>query len=154
MKVLSISNNYNSRIQSFKGLWGATTKNTDIDPTLGVNIVSVTSYYYPFLGESKESIKAIAESQSKAQIETVEGSQKPNYVINECKICSTIPFTQEDFDNYYSETNPSSRFTRNKQRLHAYVHRKFLNSDYEHQKSASNEIFAEKARKKLFDTRA
>ena len=151
MRVLSISNNYTSRMQNFNGLWGATTKHTDIEPTLGVNAVSITSYYYPFIDESKESVKALALANSSANLETPNGNQKPNYVVNECKICSTIPFSQDDFNSYYNETNPSARFTKNKQRLHSFVFNKFINPDYGKQQSASNEIFAEKARKKAFE---
>lgn len=151
MRVLPISNNYNTKQQSFNGLWGATSKNIDIDPTLGINTVYVTFYYYPFADESKEYINEIVQSHSNAYLDTPFGNQKPKYMVNECKICSTIPFSQDDYDSYYDETNPDADFTESKQRLHAFVANKFINHDYNNQQSAANEIFSKKARRKMFD---
>lgn len=138
--------NYNNKpmvkIPSFEGLWGKTSKNTDFDAVLGVPKVEETSYYYPFADETKAEIAKVVQENTKADIEEQGGSIK--YKINDCKVCTTLPFKQVHFDNYRA-MNEKSKLYNNMKTVHYSVKDKYINNGYgSEQVSAINEKVAQK----------
>lgn len=127
---------------NFEGLWGKTSRNTDFDVVLGIPKIEETSYYYPFADETKEEINKIVTENTRADIEGSSGTIK--YKINDCRICTTLPFKKVDFDNYTS-INEKSDINSNMKTVHYLVLDKYINNGYgAEQTSALNEKVAQK----------
>ncbi len=138
MKIFSINNIYNSvRNQSFKGLWGKSSTNTDFNPLLCLPTNRKTYYYYPCIGESPERVRNIKESIDKAGIER-ENDKDQEYNIEECKICATLPFTTKEYLEY-SKFKPTSKLTKKIYEIHSAVRDKYKNKDLDSEQiSAQN----------------
>ncbi len=144
MQINSINYNNKQMVKtpSFEGLWGKTSKNTDFDVVLGVPKVEETSYYYPFADETREEINKVIKENTKADIEEQGGSIK--YKINDCRLCTTLPFKQSHFDNY-RVMNEKSKLYNNMKTVHYSVKDKYINNGYgSEQVSAINEKVAQR----------
>lgn len=147
MKINSInySLNYNKpthKAQNFEGLWGKTSKNTDFDAVLGIPKVEETSYYYPFSDETQDEINKVVKENTSADIDETDGAMK--YKINDCRVCTTLPFKKVNFENY-TAMNEKSKLYSNTKVIHYSVKDKYLNNGYgSEQISASNENVAKK----------
>lgn len=101
MKISPVNNyrNIQKNHQSFNGLWGKTSINTDYDESLGIPKIEHIFYYYPFKNESQASVDEIVRANTYANIEKDAGGIS-KYVINECKVCATLPFDDKSFQQY------------------------------------------------------
>lgn len=140
MKIASITSNYTNQAQSFKGLWGRTSKNIDIDSVLGVPSHYVTYYYYPYLDETAEEIKEVVRQNSSADMIDINGQSK--YIVKFCNVCTTLPFTRKDFDEYYSAQQNNNVTMSAK--IHKYLEAlgcRFIDNKTDQQTSAVNPVF-------------
>ncbi len=137
MRVSSISNNIYSKSinNNFKGLWGKTSINTDIDPVLCIPVTTRSYYYFPFSDETKEQTSRIESSIDKAEIKEVNGQTK--YNIEDCRICATFPFTRADFCEY-KNFNADSKLNDMMKKVHSLVQNKYVNREHDNQRSAVN----------------
>ena len=138
MRIFSINSiSHNMYNQSFKGLWGKSSTNTDIDPVLCIPLTTNTYYYYPCIGESDEKIKNIEESIDEAKIVNVEGGTQ-KYNIEDCRICARLPFTAKEYLEY-SRFKPTSKLTKKIYEIHSAVRDKYTTRDLgPEQKAALN----------------
>ena len=109
MKISPVNNSYVQKKtvnnnQSFNGLWGKPTSKCDIDPILSVPKIYKTFYYYPFIGESKESIKSNVDKVNHAELRREDGLTK--YYVRECKVCVDTEATKEEYEEYINVNNP------------------------------------------------
>ena len=122
--------NYNihkSNTQNFNGLWRKTSKRTDIDDVLYVPQTTIIKYYCPFLDESPNDIRRILEERQNARIVVTERGHT-RYFVNECKLCSKIPFTQRQYEDYMcldDDYKDNKLITE----LHSFVKDKYVNED-------------------------
>lgn len=137
MKISPLVNTINTRNTNFTGLWGKTTRKTDIDPAIGIPTVYETYYYFPFLDETKEDIENVQFAYNNAYIEDKDGTSK--YKIIECKQCTTLPFKQVSFEENYQKYEPSKRLTSSIKKIHKAAEKLFLNNKFgTEQVSAAN----------------
>jgi len=147
MKITPINYSYNysniqTKSQNFEGLWGKTSRNTDFDKVLGVPTVRETYYYYPFSDETTERINQVVSENTDADI--VEENGNFRYMIKDCKICTTLPFKEVNFDTY-SAMDSSSRLTKNARVVHYCAKNKYITNQYgNEQVSAANDAVAQK----------
>lgn len=136
MNISAINQTYNmksNQTQAFKGLWRQTTASNDRDKAMCIFKNKETTYYHPFSDETKEEIDKVVEKNSCAYMD----ESIPQYIIKECRVCTTLPFTKKQFNEYYS-ANSNIEVTPTIRRIHAFVSDKFINSNLDAQKSAIN----------------
>ncbi len=126
MKIGAIKGYYkfNSK-NTFKGLWAQTTKTSDYEGVLSLLKVTRTSYYHPFKNESANEINQVVNDNTKAYIE--DNNNNARYIIHECKICTTLPFTQEQFTNYLN-SGFDTRLTPTNKLINRYVQNLYINN--------------------------
>lgn len=137
MNITQVSNSFNYKTnnnQSFKGLWGKTSHVIDEDKGMGAFINKETRYYHPFSNESRDEISSTITSNSSAYI----NSQDCTYVIKECKVCSPLNFTKEEYEEY-KNANKSTTLTDRIKQIHVAVKDKFKNCQLDEQDTAVNE---------------
>ena len=137
MRVSSV-NNFRSNIsktQNFNGLWGKTSLLSDKDPALGILKVQDISYYYPFKDENIKAAEMLVQGYKNAYID--ESTSKPRYVVNDCRLCATLPFTEAEF-NQYRALKKGTRLNDLHRSIHSFVGRFYLNKDQGSQTSAIN----------------
>ena len=100
MNISSIGSNYTNinTSQSFKGLWGRTSKNIDVDPVLCIPSHYETYYYYPYADETKAEIRQATEKYDKAEISTSPEGRK--YIVHSCRVATILPFSKREFEEY------------------------------------------------------
>ncbi len=142
MSVSSINNFnnlYNGKTQSFKGLWNKTSVSNDEDPGMGVFTNRETYYYHPFRNESINQISSVVINNSDAYVDT----ESKVYVIKECKVCTPLSFTKEQFEDYSNatiNTEPTDMI----KKTHAEVQDKYLDYHLGRQTSAVNKDVAKR----------
>ncbi len=104
MKISSINsvsnyNVHNKKQQNFSGLWLKTSMRTDIDCVLYVPQTIVTRYYCPFIDEDPEDVKKMINNRKNADI-VVTDRGHTRYLVNDCKLCTRIPFNQQQYEAY------------------------------------------------------
>ena len=124
MKINAINGNYNRNNQNFRGLWGRTTQVTDFEKVLNVPKIQVVKYYFPFADETDEYIKDTIKKNSSAQVYT---TGEPKYVVEKCKCCYTVPFTDEDYKEYKNFDGQS--ITPEIKRVHDFAYDKYLTNE-------------------------
>ncbi len=132
--VKQTPNQQKSKNQSFSGLWGKTSSMTDFDPGLSVPVTTTTYYYYPFRDEKPSEVDKVIKSKSSAQIVDYR-----RYVINDCKQCMMLPFSEQDYKDY-SEISSASDIKPITKIVHRNVRDKYTNSVLYKQDSAANPI--------------
>ncbi len=138
----SFYTNKNQKLQSFEGLWGKTSRNTDYDEAMGIPIIQEVCYYYPYLDENPEQIQKQIEKNTGAYV--VEENGNSRYKTKECKLATILPFTEAQFLNYFGFTI-SDELTQNIKRIHALLGDKYVNNIYgKEQQSAINEAVIQK----------
>ena len=141
MKVSSVnySNNFNRinnlKGQNFTGLWGKTSLTSDIDPALGILRVQETSYYYPFKDENERAAEVYVQGHKNAYIE--EDSNSPRYIVNDCRLCATLPFTESQYEEYLS-LKKGTKLSDSIREIHRIVQKFYLFKTHGNQKSAVN----------------
>lgn len=136
MNISAINQTYNmksNQTQAFKGLWRQTTASNDRDKAMCIFKNKETTYYHPFSDETKEEIDKVVKKNSCAYMD----ESIPQYIIKECRVCTTLPFSKKQFNEYYS-ANSDIEVTPTIRRIHAFVSDKFINSNLDAQKSAIN----------------
>ena len=131
MNISRISQAYNN---SFKGLWGKTTSYTDRDEAMGIMKRRETKLYYPFANETQVEIDNIANQNTSAVLD----SPSRCYLINECKIGTRLPFTEEEFLMYKGHDGKSYLSEKIKS-IHSEARTKYINSAIDKQESAQND---------------
>ncbi len=139
MRILPINNYNNIKTQNFNGLWGKNSFLVDRDSVLGVTTDIETYYYYPFSDESPESINEVLKKNKTAYIDH---NAHDRYIIRECKLCTTLPFKEVNF-NTYKDADSSTKLIPTIKKVHYLVMDKYLNNTGE-QRSAINPIIAAK----------
>lgn len=136
MKITSINNFKNniSNTQNFNGLWGKTSKTSDMDPALGIVKVQTTSYYYPFKDENLKAAEMLVLGEKRAAIKE---KPQPRYEVQDCKLCATLPFTEAEYKNYKS-IKKGTRLNDLFRDIHKIVPRFYENSEHGSQISAVN----------------
>ena len=138
MKITSINNFKNgiSNKQNFTGLWGKTSKTSDMDPALGIVKVQTTSYYYPYKGENQNAAEILVQGYKNAYIDESSSSQ-PRYIVNDCRLCATLPFTESEY-NAYKSVKKGTRLNDLFRDIHKTVSRFYENPNHGSQVSAIN----------------
>lgn len=139
MNISAINHTYNSNrnnTQAFKGLWGKTSVINDQEPAMCVFKNQETCYYYPFEDESNEEIRKVVERNSYANIDVI----RKQYKVRECKICTTLPFTKNAYQQY-ENAGLTTEVTDDLTNIHMSVKDKFTNNKLNQQTSAVNEEF-------------
>ena len=137
MRISSVNNFRNniSKTQNFNGLWGKTSLLSDEDPALGILKVQNISYYYPYKDENIKEAEMLVQGYKNACID--ESTSKPRYVVNDCKLCATLPFTESEF-NQYRALKKGTRLNDLHRSIHSFVERFYLNKDQGDQTPAIN----------------
>lgn len=137
ISAVNHSNNFNqNNTQSFKGLWRRTSLINDKEPAMCIFKKQETYYYHPFADETDEDIKNVVAKNSKAYIDM----KKKQYVVNECKVCSTLSFTKSDFEEY-KNAGYTSPITEKLKRVHLASRNLFINNELNGQTPAVNEEY-------------
>jgi hypothetical protein len=97
-KIAQWENNYSTNKQSFQGLWGKTSKATDIDMGINVPVVREVTYFYPFADDDEETINTTITSGKNAHFERKDGFTR--YMKKDCKLCNTLDFTKAEYEQY------------------------------------------------------
>ena len=97
-----------------------------------------TTYYHPFADETKEEINRVVDKNTCAYMD----ESIPQYIIKECRVCTTLPFSKKQFNEYFT-ANSNTEITPAMKRIHAFVVDKFINSNLDAQKSAINKNVSE-----------
>ena len=154
MKISSINNAMYSNNANFKGVWGKTSVNTDMDPVINIPTNTTTYYYYPFKNESDNDVQEIAKNNKSANIFSVNG--KPRYVIQDCKICARLPITEDEYSWYSSLSEDSvsdipqeSEGLKLVKVIHKMLNNKFSDEPSVQKQSAQNQVIT----KMLLDKR-
>ena len=142
MKISAITSNYANlnEAQSFKGLWGKTSKNIDRDPVLRVPAHYETYYYYPCADETQEQIHEVVNKYNKAYMD--ESGDQSVYVVNACKVCTVLPFSLQALELY--DKAQTCIDTPENTKIHTYLSRSsdlYKNLEEGQQISAVNRIF-------------
>lgn len=152
MNISSIGSNYTNinTSQSFKGLWGRTSKNIDVDPVLCIPSHYETYYYYPYADETKAEIRQATEKYDKAEISTSPEGRK--YIVHSCRVATILPFSKREFEEYKA----AEKFvdTPSNKKIHMYlstVKDRFINKDINAQVYAINPVFKEYLNKPKID---
>ena len=132
MNINQINNIYNT--QAFKGLWNKTTVNADHDKGMGVFTVRETTYYHPYSDETRDEIASVVKANSNAYID----NETNQYKIKECRVCTTLPMTKKDYEEYAAATN-NTLLTEKLRNIHIDVRDKYTDNEWNNQKSAVNE---------------
>ena len=135
MRISSINNINYTKNRNFTGLWAKTTLNSDVDPALGILKVQETSYYYPFKDENLKVASVFVEGNKYAHIE--ENTDRPRYIVNDCRLCATLPFTQNEYEQYKSLPK-GTRLNDLYRKIHGAVQKFYLDKTPGEQKSAVN----------------
>lgn len=145
MKITPLNYSYTnkmSKTQNFEGLWGKTSKNSDIEQSLGITKVEEVCYYYPFEDETAEDIQCIVEENTEAYID--ESESVPKYKVKECKVCTTLPFNELSYLNY-ATLSPKAKLSNKVKIVHACAKDKYTTNEFgPSQESAVNEAVARK----------
>lgn len=149
MKISATGFNYTNvqpkqntnKMQSFNGLWGRNSRNIDIDAVLSIPTHYETCYYYPFKDESAEQIKEVVKQNSSAEMITEEGQSK--YIVKSCKVCTTLPFSKAQFDEYSStqDLKSASDISVGIHKFLVKLSHRFIDNNQEHQTPAINHSF-------------
>ncbi len=140
------SANTHNYSKNFKGLWGKTSIESDMDEGLGCFVDRETFYYYPFKDESIRKINSVIKENTFDFID--ESGVKPRYIIKECKQGITLPF-KESYYKTYLELNKNSSNLFDFKKVHFLVQDKYVNKTRNEQTPARNEKLDG-----LFDRRA
>lgn len=135
MKISSINSFNNLKNQNFTGLWAKTTLTSDMDPALGIIRVQETSYYFPFKDENPKVASIFVEGNKHAHIE--EDTECPRYLVNDCRLCATLPFTQKEYEQYKA-LQKGTRLNDTFRQIHSMVPRFYENKTPGEQTSAIN----------------
>ena len=138
MKITSINNFKNniSNIQNFNGLWGKTSQTSDMDAALGIVKVQTTSYYYPYKDENQKAAEVLVQGCKNAYIDESSSSQ-PRYIVNDCRLCATLPFTEAQYKDYQL-IKKGTRLNDLFRDIHKIVPRFYENPEHGSQISAKN----------------
>ena len=121
--VVKQSNTVNN--QTFSGLWGKTKRRTDIDEGLNIPSITETYFYYPFSDETEQQIRQIQKETNKEYIENKNGSDK--LYKYRFKRCRKLPFTMNEFTNYYLNSN----LDKNSKIIHQYAQNLYTTKGFE-----------------------
>lgn len=149
MRISAITNYTNiNKAQTFNGLWGKTSKNIDIDTVLCIPTHHETYYYYPYKDETAAEIDKVVKQYSSAFID--DSDERSKYIIKSCSVCTTLPFSQADFDEYHSSSE--CKDTPVNKGIHNYLSRvkyRYLNNMLEQQTPAINHVFDDLIKPKM-----
>lgn len=140
MKItpLNYSNtNKISKTQNFEGLWGKTSRTSDIEASLGIPKVEEVYYYYPYSDETQAEIQHVVDENTEAYID--ESDSVPKYKVKECRVCTTLPFNELSYLNY-ATLSPKAKISSKIKLVHSYAKDKFVTNEYGlNQEAAVNE---------------
>ena len=144
MKITPVNyiqyNNHNT--QNFSGLWGKTSRTSDFEQALGIPKIHECCYYYPFSDEKNEQIDKVVQDNKNAFIDQENGNSK--YKIKECKVCTTLPFTEKQYTEYLDMDNKSLINSLTK-KIHSFVSDKYTTNEFGlSQKPAENDIISKR----------
>lgn len=147
MRITALNQTHNlkqNNVQSFKGLWGRTTVTNDQEPAMCIFKNLETTYYYPFSDETEDDIAEVISHNTYAFIdETI-----PQYKVKECKVCTSLPFTQSTYEKY-AASGQYTPITENLRKIHTFVHDKYITNELNQQQSASNKALASRLNVKV-----
>ena len=128
MKISSVSSYsvslHNSKSRNFKGLWGKSSQACYLDPLMCIPKDIGERYYYPFVDEDPEEVKAIIEARKYAKV--VGGTSG---VIHDCRLCKRLPFNQQQYEAYMKIPKEKSNSDIVK-KIHFYVRDKYIDDTF------------------------
>lgn len=139
MDISAVNHSYNfnqNNTPAFKGLWRRTSLINDKEPAMCVFKNQETYYYHPFADETEEDIKKVVAQNSRAYID----KEKRQYIVKECKVCSTLSITKSDFEEY-KKASYYSPITEKLKAIHMTVRDLFINNNLNGQTPAVNEEY-------------